>query len=67
MQPGRGDLGTSSSANTLAAEPGYHNPTPMVHLIGLANEAMVVVEGVEMMALVDTGSQIPTLTEGFCT
>ena len=27
----------------------------------------VVVEGVEMMALVDTGSQISALTEGFCT
>ena len=27
---------------------------------------MVVVEGVEMMALMDTGSQVSTLTEGFC-
>ena len=37
-----------------------------MQLLGQANEAMVVVEGVEMMALVDTGSQVSTLTEGFC-
>ena len=33
----------------------------------LCNEAMAVVEGVEMTALVDTGSQISALTERFCT
>ena len=47
------------------AEPGYYNPSPLVQLTGHANETTVVVEGVEMMALVDTGPQISTLTEGF--
>ena len=55
------------SVNTLAAEPGYNSPSSMVWLFGYANEAMVVVEGVETMALVDTGSQISALSEGFCT
>ena len=52
----------SMSTNKLMAEPGYHNPDPLVWLLCHANEAMVVVEGVEMMALVDTGSQISALT-----
>ena len=54
------------SMNTAVAEPGYHNPSPLVWLTCHANKATVAVEGVEMMALVDTGSQISALTEGFC-
>ena len=45
----------------------YHNPDPLVWLLGHANEAADVVEGVETMALVDTGSQMPALTERFFT
>ena len=52
--------------NKLAVEPRYHNPSPLVWLSGHANKATVVVEGVETMALVDTGSQISALTKGFC-
>ena len=48
-----------------AEEPGYHNTSSLVWLIGYYNQATVVVKGVEMMALVDTGSQVSTLTEGF--
>ena len=50
----------------LAAEPGYHSPSPLVQLIACTNEATVVVEGLEMMALVNIGSQVSTLMEGFC-
>ena len=67
MQPGEGKPGTLVSLNTWAAEPGYHNLSLVVWLIGCANEAPVVVEGAEMIALVDTGSQMSTLTKGFCT
>ena len=56
-----------ASANTLAAEPRYHNPSPMVQVIGYANEVAVVVKGVEITALVDTGSHISALTKVFCT
>ena len=50
----------------LATECGNDSPEPFVHLLGCANEARVVVEGVEMTALLDIGSQISALTEGFC-
>ena len=55
------------SINKLVVEPGYQNPNPLAWLLVNANEAMGVVEGVKMMALVDTGSQFSALTEGFCT
>ena len=51
------------STNKLVVESGYHNLDPLVWLLGCANETMVVVEGVEMMVLVDTGSQIFAVTE----
>ena len=38
------------------AESRYQNPDPLVWLLGHADEAMVVVEGVEMMVLVDNVS-----------
>ena len=55
------------NTSKLAAESGYHNPDPLVWLLGCPNEARVVVQGVEMMVLVDTRSQISALPEGFCT
>ena len=55
------------NTNKLAAESGYHSPDPWVQVLGCAIEAEVVVEEVETMALVDTGSQISALTEGFIT
>ena len=64
MQPSGGDPRTSQSSNKLAAESGYQNPDPLVWLLGHANEAMIVVEGVEILTLVDTGS---ALTEGYST
>ena len=42
------------------------NPSLLVWLIGHANEATAVVEGVEMTVLVDIGSQISTHTKEFC-
>ena len=66
-QPGRGEPGTLVSANTPQVEPGYHSLSPVVLLIGHGNEATAVVEGVEVMALLDTGSQISALTNWMCT
>ena len=66
-QWGGGQPGTSASANTLAAESGYQNPSSVVLLIGHANVAADVVEVVETVALVDIWFQIPALTKGFCT
>ena len=54
------------STNKPVAESGYHYPDPLVWLLGHTYEAMVVVQGVEITAHVDPGSQISALTEGFC-
>ena len=66
VQPIGGEPRKLVSTDKLVTEPGYHKPSPLVWLIGCANEAKVVLEGVETMALVDTGSKVSTLTEGFC-
>ena len=50
----------------LVTESGNHSPEPLVCLLGCADETRVVIEGVEMTALVDTGSQISALTKGYC-
>ena len=67
MQPSGGKSGVSVSTNKLMAEARCHNPNPLVWLLCNTNGAMTLVEGVEMTALDDTGSQISALTERFCT
>ena len=64
-QPQGGEPGKLVSRDKPVAEPGYHNLSLLVWFIGCVNEAMVVVEGVETMALIDTESQVSTLTEEF--
>ena len=46
----------SVSTNKPAAESEYHNPNPLVWLLGHTNEGKVVVKGLEITALVETGS-----------
>ena len=41
----------------------YHNPDPLLRLIGLANEATIIVEGQRFLALIDSGSQLSTMSE----
>ena len=41
----------------------YHNPDPLLRLIGLANEATVIVEGQKLPALIDSGAQLSTMSE----
>ena len=36
----------------------YHNPDPLFRLVGEANELLVIVEGQEARALLDSGSQL---------
>ena len=43
----------------------YHNPNPLACLTGFSNEAKVVIEGVETIAVTDTGAEVSTITEGF--
>ena len=41
----------------------YHNPDPLLRLIGPANEATVIVEGQKFPALIDSGAQLSTMSE----
>ena len=54
------------STGQLLTESGNYNPELLVYLLGHVNETREVIEGVEMTALVYTGSQISALTEQFC-
>ena len=40
----------------------YHNPDPLFRLVGEANESMVIVEGQEARALLDSGSQLSAIS-----
>ena len=41
----------------------YYNPDPLLRLIGPANEAVIIVEGQEFPALIDSGAQLSTMSE----
>ena len=41
----------------------YHNPDPLLRLIGLANEATIIVEGQQFLAFIDSGAQLSTMSE----
>ena len=41
----------------------YHNPDPLLRLIGLANEATIIVEGQRFLALIDSGVQLSMMSE----
>ena len=45
--------------------PVYHNPNPLVRLIGPANEGKVKIEGVETTALIDMGACMSAITKSF--
>ena len=62
---------TSTNSNVLRKDiklekgPQYHNPEPLVRLIGDTNETNVIVDGVSCKGLVDSGAQISTITKSF--
>ena len=41
----------------------YHNPDPLLRLIGLANEATIIIEGQQFLALMDSGAQLSMMLE----
>ena len=40
----------------------YHNPDPLYRLVGEVNETTVLVEGQEARALIDSGSQLSSIS-----
>ena len=47
---------TGGSLREMLKIPEYHNPDPLVRLIGEANEAPAIVEGIPITSLVDSGA-----------
>ena len=45
--------------------PEYHNPNPLVRLIGEANEAPAIVQGVSITSLVDSGACMSAMVKSF--
>ena len=45
--------------------PEYHNPDPLFRLIGEANEAPAIVEGVPITSLVDSGACMSAMVKSF--
>ena len=41
----------------------YHNPDPLLRLIGLANKTTIIVEGQRFLALIDSGAQLSMMSE----
>ena len=43
----------------------YHNPDPLVRLIGEANETDIVIENKKVKGLIDSGAQISSILDTF--
>ena len=56
--------GGGSGVNTVPG-PQYHNPDPLVRLIGTPNESRIEVEGVPITALIDSGANLSAITKSF--
>ena len=41
----------------------YHNPEPLLRLIGLASEATIIIEGQRFQALIDSAAQLSMMSE----
>ena len=41
----------------------FHKPDPLLQLIGPANEATIIIEGQQFLALIDSGAQLSTMSE----
>ena len=56
---------TGGSLREMLRMPEYHNPDPLVRLIGEANEAPAIVEGVPITSLVDSGACMSAMVKSF--
>ena len=56
---------TGGSLREMLKMPEYHNPDPLVRLIGEANEAPAIVEGVPITSLVDSGACMWAMVKSF--
>ena len=43
----------------------YHNPDPLVRLIGEANETEIIIENEKVKGLIDSGAQVSSISDTF--
>ena len=58
-------MGGGGTWVNMVPGPQYHNPDPLVRLIGTPNESKVEVEGVPITALIDSGANLSAITKSF--
>ena len=58
-------LGGGESGIRVVPGSQYHNPDPLVRLIGTPNESSVYVEGVSITSLIDSGANMSAITKSF--
>ena len=56
---------TGGSLREMLKMPEYHNPDLLVRLMGEANEAPTIVEGVPITSLVDSGACMSAMVKSF--
>ena len=56
---------TGGSLREMLKMPEYHNPDPLVRLIGEANQAPAIVEGMSITSLVDSGACMSAMVKSF--
>ena len=56
---------TGGSLREMLKMPEYHNLDPLVRLIGEANEAPAIVEGIPITSLVDSGACMSAMVKSF--
>ena len=51
--------------DVIALKELYHNPDPLVRLIGEANETEVIIEDKKVKGLIDSGAQVSSISDTF--
>ena len=58
-------MGGGNRGVSTVPGPQYHNPDPLVRLIGTPNESKVKIEGVPITAIIDSGANLSAITKSF--
>ena len=58
-------MGRGMTREGCVSGPKYHNPDPLVRLIGTPNESPAFVEGVPINSLIDSGGDMSAITKSF--
>ena len=56
---------TGGSLREMLKMPEYHNPDPLVRLIGETNKVPAIVEGIQVTSLVDSGTCMSAMVKSF--